>query len=74
MESKKNKIGRPPPNWLLSLTPGCYSLDEIVKKSGTTKSTARITLKHYGATASYIVEKSGTAKAFYTWRGFILDE
>lgn len=69
MQNKK-KIGRPPPKWLLDLAPGSYSLAEIIKISGKTKSPTRTTLKHYGATATYELQENGKNRAIYKWDGF----
>ena len=72
-EKVKKKIGRPPPNWLLDLPAGKYSIEELEmfceKYENYDTSSIRKVLRKHGADTKYIVDENGRSHAIYVWKG-----
>jgi hypothetical protein len=64
--------GRPPPDWLLDLPLGLYSLAELVQITGRKKSTISETMRRYDVHVFYEARDSdGRVEASYDWKGYL---
>jgi hypothetical protein len=64
--------GRPPPDWLLDLPLGLYTLQELVSLTGRKKSSISETMRRYEIQVFYDPRASdGRIEATYNWKGYL---
>lgn len=62
------KIGRPQADWLRILPKGIYTIEELIERSGKSKSTIVSTLKYNKVKFAYFV-LNGQRRVLYFWDG-----
>lgn len=65
--ANKGKMGKAPPEWILNLKNGLYTVKELMASSKKTDSSVKKIMAKYAIKITYIVQENGRASARYHW-------